>query len=248
MWNFWKELFKAKQEVTIVLFDADGNREEGYQNFVVHPKKSLQKMLYISFGLCILVVGLIWGIKKLDLGKGKQYETQKLLNLQKQVDANEEYILQLRRLLTEDGEVRLDESHRLKQKTVVPGTDSFVFPFEAPLKGFVTRGFQAENSHFGIDVAVETGTPVRAVASGRVIFSDKTEDAGQVIAVQHVQGYTTIYKHNKEILKSIGNLVNKGDTLAFSGNSGEITTGPHLHFEIWQNGQALDPKPFVLNW
>ncbi len=122
-------------------------------------------------------------------------------------------------------------------------------PVESPVKtGFPTRSFDASDAHFGIDLAVSEGSMVRAVGEGYVILSDWTQEGGYTVAVQHADGYLSVYKHNKRLLKQTGDHVEAREALAVSGNSGEVTTGPHLHFELWRNGLAQDPRPYVSGW
>lgn len=126
---------------------------------------------------------------------------------------------------------------------------SLSLPVESPVEtGFPTRNFDASDAHFGIDLAVSEGSLVRAVGEGYVILSDWTQEGGYTVAVQHSDGYLSVYKHNKRLLKQTGDRVEAREALAVSGNSGEVTTGPHLHFELWRNGLAQDPRPYVTGW
>ena len=100
--------------------------------------------------------------------------------------------------------------------------------------------------HFAIDIATEAGTMVRSIGDGYVIFADWTYTSGHTIIVQHAEGYLSVYKHNQRLLKRVTDRVGVRESLAISGNSGEYTTGPHLHFEIWNNGLALDPSAYIL--
>lgn len=126
---------------------------------------------------------------------------------------------------------------------------SLSLPVESPVEtGFPTRNFDASTAHFGIDLAVSEGTMVRAVGDGYVVLADWTQEGGYTVAVQHADGYLSVYKHNKELLKQTGDRVQAQEALAVSGNSGEVTTGPHLHFELWRNGLAQDPRPYVTGW
>ena len=125
---------------------------------------------------------------------------------------------------------------------------SLKLPVLPPVNGFLTRTFDVENGHFAVDVAVEEGTVVRAIGDGYVIFADWTQDGGDAIAVQHAEGYISIYKHNQRLLKRVGDRVRDREAVSISGNSGEITTGPHLHFELWHDGLAQDPRYYVIGW
>lgn len=123
---------------------------------------------------------------------------------------------------------------------------SLRLPALPPVSGFLTRGFNARLGHFGVDIATTEGTPVRAVGEGYVVFSDWTHGGGFVVAVQHADGYLSLYKHNAQLLKRVGDRVGNQEAVALSGNTGEITSGPHLHFELWRNGLAQDPRTFFV--
>jgi murein DD-endopeptidase MepM/ murein hydrolase activator NlpD len=120
--------------------------------------------------------------------------------------------------------------------------------FEKPIDGFISRGFNPDNGHMGIDFVAEQGTPVYASASGFVIFSDYTERDGYTIIVGHSDNYLTIYKHCSVLLKKERDSVLQGEIIALSGNSGETSTGPHLHFEIWKDGQPIDPEKVLIKY
>jgi murein DD-endopeptidase MepM/ murein hydrolase activator NlpD len=142
---------------------------------------------------------------------------------------------------------RLDAAER---PAVAAAAEAFLsslqFPALPPVEGFFARGYDAARGHFGIDLAVEEGTPVRAIGDGYVVFADWTNDGGFTIAVQHADGYLSVYKHNRRLLKRVGDRVRNREAVAHSGNTGEITTGPHLHFELWRNGLAQDPRHYLV--
>jgi murein DD-endopeptidase MepM/ murein hydrolase activator NlpD len=121
-------------------------------------------------------------------------------------------------------------------------------PTQPPVEGFPTRGFDARAGHFAVDIAVATGTPVRSIGDGYVILADWTQEGGYTVAVQHTGGFVSIYKHNERLLKRVGDRVHSRESIATSGNTGEITTGPHLHFEFWRNGLAQDPSQYFVGW
>ncbi len=125
---------------------------------------------------------------------------------------------------------------------------SFQLPVLPPVSGFITRGFSAQDGHFAIDIATEAGTMVRCIGDGYVIFADWTYTGGHTIIVQHADGYISVYKHNQRLLKGIGDRVRARESVAVSGDSGEYTTGPHLHFELWNNGLAQDPSAYGLGF
>ncbi|MFY0631932.1 MAG: M23 family metallopeptidase [Flavobacteriaceae bacterium] len=117
--------------------------------------------------------------------------------------------------------------------------------FFAPITGNMTQSFNAENKHFAVDIVAKTGTPVKAVADGTVIFSEWTTETGYVIIVKHASNFISVYKHNGTLLKQQGDLVQSGEAIASVGSSGELTTGPHLHFELWSDGYAVNPINYI---
>lgn len=119
-------------------------------------------------------------------------------------------------------------------------------PVPPPVEGVFSRGYEPAAEHYGIDLAADVGTPVHAVGEGVVVLSDWTRAGGNTIAVQHPDGYLSLYKHNQRLLRSVGDWVESRATVALSGNSGEITSGPHLHVEMWQRGSPQDPASFLI--
>ncbi len=117
--------------------------------------------------------------------------------------------------------------------------------FFAPLLGKVTNTFNIRQKHYAIDVTAKSGSPVKAVADGTVIFSEWTADTGYVVIIEHTNGFISVYKHNAIALKKQGDLVSSGEVIATVGNTGELSTGPHLHFELWNDGFPLNPSQFI---
>ncbi|PID62674.1 MAG: hypothetical protein CR986_00955 [Ignavibacteriae bacterium] len=118
--------------------------------------------------------------------------------------------------------------------------------FLKPSKGWIINEFNPEEGHLGIDFAVPKGTEIFASQGGIILFSDFTIDDGYKIILQHNNGYISIYKHCSSLIKQERDVVIQGEVIGFSGNSGENTTGPHLHFEIWKNGKPLNPKEIFI--
>lgn len=117
--------------------------------------------------------------------------------------------------------------------------------FFSPINGIVTGPFDLSEAHFGIDIVAKSDEPVKSIADGSVIMADWTQDSGYVIAIQHRNNLISVYKHNAALLKKVGTFVSGGEIIAIIGNTGELTTGPHLHFEIWYNGNPVNPEDFV---
>ena len=119
----------------------------------------------------------------------------------------------------------------------------FFFP---PISGIISQAYDAQSSHLGVDIVSKKNEPVKAVADGTVIFSDfDFSDSGYVIAIQHRGNLISIYKHNSALLKKVGNFVSAGEIIAIIGNTGELTSGPHLHFELWYDGDHMNPEDYI---
>ena len=117
--------------------------------------------------------------------------------------------------------------------------------FFAPLNGTISEGFDSQKNHLAVDIVAKKNTAVKATADGTVIFSGWTTETGYVIILKHAYNYTSVYKHNGNLLKEQGDFVKSGEVIASVGSTGELTTGPHLHFELWSGGYAINPINFI---
>ncbi|WP_375238352.1 M23 family metallopeptidase [Aurantibacter sp.] len=111
--------------------------------------------------------------------------------------------------------------------------------------GVISEDFDVKKKHYAVDLVVAKNTPVKATADGIVVFSDFTTQAGNVIILEHSDGLISVYKHNSRLSKSQGDLIKAGEVIATAGNTGEISTGPHVHFELWSNGYPVNPNNFI---
>lgn len=147
--------------------------------------------------------------------------------LRQQVEAEEQFRLSV--LDDPQGSKRLHEMH-----------------FFTPVDGIITASFNPADDHFGVDLVAEPDEVVKAAMDGTVIMSNWTLETGYVIQIQHDFEVITAYKHNATLFKTVGEKVEAGDAIAIIGNSGELTTGPHLHFELWYGGVPLDPEDYIV--
>ena len=120
------------------------------------------------------------------------------------------------------------------------------FPIIAPAVGYISRRFESDKGHLGIDYAGKIGSLIVAAADGYVVFSGYTSDDGNTVMISHGGGFLTMYKHNQNVLKSVGEFVKRGEPIALLGNSGRTSFGPHVHFEIWNNGKAQNPNDYLI--
>ena len=124
-------------------------------------------------------------------------------------------------------------------------SDYKLVSFFSPMSGIVTNHFNREEKHFGIDIVADNNSVIKATADGTVIYSDWTVENGYCIGIQHNGNLFSVYKHNSVLLKDDGDFVSAGDPIAIYGNSGSMSTGPHLHFELWYNGTPLNPEDYI---
>ena len=117
--------------------------------------------------------------------------------------------------------------------------------FFSPIKGVVTNGFDRKKNHFGTDIVAKQDEPIKCVFDGVVVISHWTSETGNVIGVQHANGMFSLYKHNSILFKRAGEYVKSGEVIAIIGNSGELSSGPHLHFELWHKGAPVNPENYI---
>jgi murein DD-endopeptidase MepM/ murein hydrolase activator NlpD len=142
--------------------------------------------------------------------------------------------------------IETEEKYNLfKTAGSTPGNISS-FIFLKPLKGTITNRFNIKKKHFGIDVVAPKNEAIKATLDGTVIFAEWTVETGYVIQLQHADNIVSIYKHNSVLHKEVGDHVKAGEVVAIVGNSGELSTGPHLHFELWYNGIPINPEDYMM--
>lgn len=200
--------------------------------------------------------------------------TFKTDSLERTLDVNQQYIASIKKVLTGDvktvdfdrdsiieaarkevGEVNLEPSKQDSMlRAIVAQEDKYnplidnetlevvLFP---PVKGTISEDYNPETKHFAVDVVTIKDSPVKAAADGTVIIADWTADTGHVIVLIHANNLISIYKHNASLHKEQGELVKAGEVIATVGNTGELTTGPHLHFELWSDGYPINPNNFI---
>lgn len=138
-------------------------------------------------------------------------------------------------------EVALEDKYNLFERNS-DKSNLVLFP---PLSGTLSEHYNREKKHYAVDVVAPKDTPIKAVSNGIVIFAEWTTETGYVIIIEHKDGLLSVYKHNGSLSKSQGDIVRTGEVIASVGNTGEFTTGPHLHFELWDNGNPVNPLDFI---
>ncbi|WGK65810.1 M23 family metallopeptidase [Croceiramulus getboli] len=137
--------------------------------------------------------------------------------------------------------VAQEDKYNLFESEVETGN----FALYAPVSGTISDGYDASKKHYAVDIVTVKDAPVKAVTDGTVIFAEWTAATGHVIIIEHGNNLISAYKHNKSLSKQQGELVAAGEVIATVGSTGELSTGPHLHFELWSNGFPLNPTNFI---
>lgn len=127
-----------------------------------------------------------------------------------------------------------------------PENGPSILPFIMPVSGFVSENVNYTIQHYGVDISANSGEPIVAPAPGQVIFTDWTVTGGNTLIIVHPGDFVTVYKHCERILTQVGARVSRGEAIALVGSTGVTSTGPHLHFELWQDGKNLDPMNYLL--
>ena len=141
----------------------------------------------------------------------------------------------LRKIVDQEDKYNIDQNFLLNTKVFL----------NAPAKGPISQGFNMKEEHFAVDIVLEENYPIKSIADGTVIFSEWTAQTGYVIIIIHNYGFMSVYKHNSSLSKKQGELVLAGEVIATAGNTGEYTTGWHLHFELWLEGYPMNPEQFL---
>ena len=218
---------------------------------------------------------LVPGYSSSDLLSRAIYLTQKTDSLERQIELNNKFYKSIEDVLSgktdefiERDNITIDSSLNEKNffsispnsedsilRNYVDSQDKFNLTknelvienkmFFSPIKGDITQTFNFEENHFAIDIAADIGTPVKSILDGKILFSEWSVDTGHVIIVDHGDNIVSVYKHNSKSLKEQNDFVQAGEVIAYSGNQGSLSSGPHLHFELWKNGTPIDPEPLL---
>lgn len=137
------------------------------------------------------------------------------------------------------------ELGNLIENTLTSNNNISTMIFVAPIKGMVSDTFAPTRAHYGTDVVAPKGSLIKATQKGTVLVATWSADTGHMLAIQHENNVVSFYKHNASLLKKTGDMVQAGEGIAIIGNTGEMTEGPHLHFELWFNGQAINPERYI---
>lgn len=194
-------------------------------------------------------------------------------SLQRIIDLNEQYLASIKKVLTGDVKtvdfnkdsiievakidpsvlIRTSRKDSLLRETVAQedkynpliGNREQQYTLFAPVNGTITATYDSEAKHYAVDIVTVKDAPVKAIADGTVIFAEWTVQTGNVIIIKHNSNFISVYKHNAMLTKGQGERVRAGEVIATVGSTGELTTGPHLHFELWRDGIPVNPTSYI---
>ena len=149
-------------------------------------------------------------------------------------------------LRVEDSILRKVVEREDKFNVIESETQTLNLEMSPPVRGIIIESFDVSIKHYGIDIVLKEQTPVKAVADGIVLLSEWTIDSGHTVIVYHKDQLTSVYKHNYVSKVKTGDYVKQGQVVALSGNTGELTSGPHLHFELWDSNGPINPEDFII--
>lgn len=137
----------------------------------------------------------------------------------------------------------LNKNNSIATKAKYKGLSDLVF--FTPVKGLISSSFNLSENHYGLDIVTKADETIKSTLDGTIIFTGFSAEDGNIIQIQHSNNLTSIYKHNSTLLKKTGERIKAGEAISVVGNTGERSKGPHLHFELWFDGQPINPQDFV---
>ena len=202
-------------------------------NLLSYKTDSLRQIVFLNDQYINSLKKVLTGDLETIEYKADSVISKDILNLQIIEKSKEDSIL--RQLVNNEDKYNLDNINKNKD----------FYLLSAPINGAVSQNYSIADDHLAIDISVDIGTPVKAVSNGRVILSEWTTQTGYVLIIDHGNDLISVYKHNSKLLKSQGEIVKQDEIIALSGNSGVLTSGPHLHFELWSEGFSIDPNTLI---
>lgn len=262
--RIWQRL---RDTYRIIILDDENLEEVGSYNLSLLSFYVLLSTAALAISVLVISFIFFTPVKRLIPGYGDISDNRKFIELSKKVDGLESevaayqvYIGGLQKILTAShNDVDADES--VKITAGIPTAPELVnkadiketsrtkelnfLKFATPLNGKISAGFQPDIQHYGVDILAPKDTPVKAIMDGIVISADQSVKTGNSIYIQHNKNVVSVYKHNSALLVKTGDIVKTGQAIAIIGNTGEQSSGPHLHFEMWYDGKYVNPQNYI---
>ncbi|MCE2790029.1 MAG: M23 family metallopeptidase [Saprospiraceae bacterium] len=262
--SFWERL---KDTYRISILDDENLEEVGSYSLSLLSFYIFVSVIALLISFLVIAFIVFTPVKRLIPGYGDITDNKKFIELSKKVEGLESeiqaydvYTEGLKNLLTggvhNSSVEKLDSVAALKnvRPELVNPTDMSesnrtrelnFLPFATPVSGGISARFQPSIRHYGIDIVSSSNTPVKSVLDGMVISAEQSISGGNTVYIQHQKNLVSVYKHNSVLLVKTGDIVRAGQAIAIIGNSGEMSTGPHLHFEMWYDGKYVNPENYV---
>ena len=261
--TFWE---KAQETFKVVVLDEETFQEVRSYRLSRLNVYTMLSMLLLLLTALILSIFFFTPARRLVPGFGEIEENSEFIQLKSEMDtltsivSNQQvYINSLRTLLSGKSDSKLPDIQSISNPIssdnieisgaqVAETTRSLKLDqlsFIPPLRGTISSKYAPEIEHQGVDIIASKNTPIQATMQGIVISSDWTLETGNTIIVQHPNDIVSSYKHNSALLKKAGDRVEAGEAIAIIGNTGELSDGPHLHFELWYGGHHVDPTLYI---
>jgi len=255
---------KNKQKYRLVIMNDETFEEIRSYRLSINNLYTLLSAIVVVLALAIVSLIVFTPIKRLVPGYAEVTNNREFVELldkvtflENELQAQDAYIVGIQNLL--EG---MDNNPELLDKPNTTSPNIYVeqagtqnsglkanrldqFFFVSPVKGEISQPFIIETEHFGVDIVAPKNTAIKSIMDGVVINADWTFGFGNSISVQHANNIVSVYKHNSVLLKKVGNLVKAGEAIAIIGNTGELTNGPHLHFELWYEGKPVNPEEYI---
>ena len=240
---FLSAIFLIAVTYTIIAFTSLREYIPGYSSTALKKKAtelnyktdSLQRVIAMNDRYYTSIKKVLKGdVSAADFNKDSIIEAVKLEASEVDLTPIQEDSL-LREKIDKEDKYNLFES-------ATSATNFVLFP---PVSGTISEAYNAKEKHYAVDIVVAKDTPIKATADGIVIFAEWTATTGYVTIIEHSYGLISVYKHSATITKTQGNLVKAGEVIATAGSTGELSTGPHLHFELWNDGYPINPTNFI---
>ncbi len=204
---------------------------------LTYKSTSIEKSLAEKNAFLENINNVLRGHIKVDSSQNRPNKNKEYNKIKMDASKNEETLRKT---------VESQDQYSLSAETVTNKNGITNFSFFTPLKGIVSNSFKSGEQHYGIDIVGPENEAIKTTLDGTVIIATWSSETGYTISVQHTNNLISVYKHNSVLLKKIGDYVKAGEAIAIIGNSGEQTSGPHLHFELWYNGNPIDPQDYMV--
>lgn len=262
----WWERMKDSYRISVI--DDENLEEVASYNLSLLNFYILISVLASLLALLVVSFIVFTPVKRLIPGYGDISDNKKFIELSKKVDflekeiaAQETYAIGLKNLLSgnitgaespeavppaaenKTGKKEMIRVEDIQENKRTKGLN--ILHFATPVSGTIAAPFKPDVNHYGVDIVAEKDTPVRAIMDGVVINAEWSIATGNTVFLQHPNNVVSVYKHNSALLVKVGDFVKTGQVIAIIGNSGEVSTGPHLHFEIWFDGKYVNPENFI---